>query len=57
MVPDNHALREFFHVLVEKHYSEEAGLHDQEVGGNGLSSPRGALDVSPAGSGNALSSP
>jgi len=31
MVPDNHALREFFHVLVEKHYSEEAGLHDQEI--------------------------
>lgn len=31
MIPENHVLREFFHALVEKHYSEEAGLRDQEI--------------------------
>jgi hypothetical protein len=31
MVPENHALREFFQVLVDKHYSENAGLRDAEV--------------------------
>ncbi|HUQ49432.1 MAG TPA: hypothetical protein VM056_01865 [Terriglobales bacterium] len=31
MVPETHALREFFSVLVEKHYSESVGLRDPEI--------------------------
>ena len=31
MVPENHVLRDFFEALVEKHYSEEAGLRDHEI--------------------------
>jgi hypothetical protein len=31
MVPENHAVREFFQVLVEKHFHETLGLRDQEL--------------------------
>src|SRR5437868_2597589 len=33
MVPETHPLREFFNGLVEKHYSESAGLRDSEITG------------------------
>ena len=33
MVPENHALREFFQVMVEKHYTENVGLRDAEISG------------------------
>ncbi len=33
MVPETHALREFFNELVEKHYSEEVGIRDAEISG------------------------
>ncbi|MBI2683326.1 MAG: hypothetical protein HYX26_08970 [Acidobacteriales bacterium] len=31
MAPENHAVREFFQVLVEKHFHETLGLRDQEL--------------------------
>jgi len=31
MVPETHPLREFFKVLVQKHYYESAGLRDEEI--------------------------
>ena len=31
MVPENHALREFFLVMVEKQYRQEVGLRDGEI--------------------------
>jgi hypothetical protein len=31
MVPENHVIREFFLALVEKHYHESVGLHDEGV--------------------------
>lgn len=33
MVPETHALREFFSDLVERHYAEECGIRDAEVCG------------------------
>ena len=31
MIPEGHAIREFFTTMVEKHYREQAGVRDEEI--------------------------